>query len=139
MTTTEPSGTTRTAPAVELERKARSALRAYRVMAFVTGIMLLLLTLEMILVYLVQVGPEVQAWIRWIPFVHGWIYVGYLVTVFNLWATMRWGLGRMAALVAAGVVPVLSFVMERRADGWFAHDLPGLVGAAGRRRPAARA
>jgi len=32
---------------------------------------------------------------------------------------MRWSFGRILALIAGGVVPVLSFVMERRAQGWF--------------------
>ena len=111
----------------ERERKAGGAWRFYQVMAFITGVMLLLLVAEMVLVYLVQVGPDVTSWIAWIPFAHGWIYVVYLVSVFNLWSTMRWGLGRMAALVVAGVVPVLSFVMEHRAKSWFATDLARVV------------
>ncbi len=121
--------------AAQTERKARSAFAFYRVMAFVTGVMLLLLCLEMILVYLVGVGPQVRSWIAWIPFAHGWIYVVYLVAVFNLWQTMRWSLGRMAALVVAGVVPVLSFVLEGRARRWFDADLPAILG---RVRAAAR-
>src|SRR5450756_2542138 len=46
--------------------------------------------------------------------VHGWVYVAYLVTVFLLWTKMRWGLGRLAAMVLAGVIPFMSFVLERR-------------------------
>lgn len=121
----------------ETERKARSAFAFYRVMAFVTGVMLLLLCLEMVLVYLVGVGPQVRSWIAWIPFAHGWIYVVYLVSVFNLWQTMRWSLGRMAALVVAGVVPVLSFVLEARAKAWVEQDLPAALDRA-RTRTAAR-
>ncbi|WP_324649660.1 DUF3817 domain-containing protein [Georgenia sp. H159] len=125
--TTAAPGGPNAALRAERERKARGAWRFYQVMAFVTGVMLLLLCVEMILVYLVGVGPDVEAWIGWVPFAHGWIYVVYLISVFNLWSTMRWGLGRMAALVVAGVVPVLSFVMEHRAAAWFAADLPSVV------------
>jgi integral membrane protein len=106
--------------------KARSSFARYRVMAFVTGGMLLLLCLEMLLKYVVQVNgvdpvtgvprPVLGAWIA---YVHGWIYVIYAITVFDLWSRMRWSFGRILALIAGGVVPVLSFVMERRAKGWF--------------------
>jgi integral membrane protein len=110
------------APTRAEQRRSR-AWRFYQVMAFVTGVMLLLLVAEMVLVYAVGVGPEVEAAIRWIPFAHGWIYVVYVAAVFNLWSVMRWGLGRMAALVLAGVVPVLSFVMEHRARDWVEADV----------------
>jgi hypothetical protein len=35
--------------------------------------------------------------------------------VVNLWSTMRWRLGRLVTLAAAGVVPVMSFILERKA------------------------
>ncbi|WP_307793853.1 DUF3817 domain-containing protein [Actinotalea soli] len=94
--------------------KAEGALRRYRVMAWVTGVMLLILVVEMLIKYVLRAGPEVLQWIEWIPFAHGWIYVVYLVTVVDLWSTMRWGFGRLAAMVLGGVVPVMSFVVERR-------------------------
>lgn len=99
--------------------KATGALGRYRVMAWVTGVMLLVLVVEMLLKYVVGAPDDVMRWIEWVPFAHGWIYVVYLVTVVDLWSTMRWSFGRLAALVLAGVVPVLSFVVERRvhADG----------------------
>jgi integral membrane protein len=93
-------------------RKARGALARYRVMAIVTGVMLLLLCVELILRYVVDVS-----WIdavKWIPFAHGWIYVIYLVTVVDLWSKMRWTFGRLVAQVLAGVVPVTSFIVEKR-------------------------
>lgn len=99
--------------------KAAAALQRYRVMAWVTGTMLLILVVEMTLKYAVQPGDDVMRWIEWIPFAHGWIYVVYLVTVADLWSTMRWRFGRLAAMVLGGVVPVMSFVVEHtvHADG----------------------
>ena len=94
--------------------KAQGALSRYRVMAWVTGVMLLVLTVEIVLKYVVGVGEDVLRWIEWVPFAHGWVYVVYLVTVVDLWSTMRWGLGRLVAMVLGGVVPVMSFVVERR-------------------------
>lgn len=93
--------------------KAEGALRRYRVMALVTGVMLLVLCVELLLKYVVGVGDDVMRWVAWVPFAHGWIYVVYLVTVLDLWSTMRWRLGRLVTMVLAGVVPVMSFVVER--------------------------
>lgn len=99
--------------------KATGALGRYRVMAWVTGVMLLVLVVEMVLKYVVQAPDDVVRWLEWVPFAHGWVYVLYLVTVVDVWSTMRWSFGRLAAMILAGVVPVLSFVVERRvhADG----------------------
>ena len=115
--------------------KATGALRRYRVMAWVTGVMLLVLVAEMTIKYLLDAGPEVLRWIEWIPFAHGWIYVVYLVTVVDLWSTMRWGFGRLVAMVLGGVVPVMSFVVERRVhrDG-----LAQLAAGPPRRTPSVR-
>lgn len=115
-------------PPAIAESKARAAFRRYQVMAFVTGGFLLLLCVEMLLKYGLQVNgvsTPGDLWSArpvlgdWIAIVHGWIYVIYAATVFDLWSRMRWSFGRILALIAGGVVPVLSFVMERRAKGWF--------------------
>lgn len=88
------------------------ALTRYRVMAYVTGCFLLLLCVEMVAKYLFRDG---RPWLgNWIAIVHGWIYVVYLVTVVDLWSKLRWRLGRLVALVLAGVVPLLSFFAEHR-------------------------
>lgn len=113
-----------------LARAAR-ALQRYRVMAWVTGTMLLVLTLEMVLKYVFHAGgvaddgtpnPVIGTWVA---FAHGWIYVVYLFTVIDLWSAMRWRLGRLVTMVLAGVVPVMSFVMERRVHA----DAAAAIGA----------
>ncbi|HHW84282.1 MAG TPA: DUF3817 domain-containing protein [Actinomycetales bacterium] len=107
------------------ETKARGAFRRYAVMAFVTGAFLLLLAFEMLMKYVFRGGDSFLG--PWVAIVHGWIYVVYLITVFQLWSFMRWDFGRMALLVGAGLIPVLSFVMEPRARTWFEDELPERV------------
>jgi integral membrane protein len=93
---------------------AEGALGRYRVMAYVTGVMLLLLVVEMILVYLVGIDSDARRFIAWIPIAHGWIYVVYVLTVVDLWTKMRWRLGRLVMMVLGGVIPAMSFVVEKK-------------------------
>lgn len=98
-------------------RKARGAMARYRFMALVTGVMLLILCVEMGIKYGLGAVTDVDGimgFIAWVPFAHGWIYVVYLVTVADLWSKMRWGFGRLVTMVIAGVVPVMSFVLEKK-------------------------
>lgn len=111
-----------TSPDAQTE-KDNSAFKRYKIMAFITGGMLLLLCAEMLMKYVFKVNGDEPVLGTWIAIVHGWIYVLYVVTVFDVWSRMRWSFGRIITLIAGGVVPVLSFVMEKRAAGWFAADM----------------
>ncbi|WGP05282.1 DUF3817 domain-containing protein [Bacillus subtilis] len=99
---------------------ARNALKFYRVMAFITGTMLLILTVEMIYKYLIAADPASALNFNGfnlaaaIAICHGWCYVVYLIGCFWLNQQMRWSLGRYLILALAGVVPVMSFILERR-------------------------
>lgn len=112
------------------EARARGAFNRYRIMAFVTGAFLLLLVVEMVLKYVLQLngldadGAAAPVLGNWIAIVHGWIYVVYAVTVFQLWLLMRWSFTKLVLLILGGVIPVLSFVMEAQAKKWFEADLP---------------
>lgn len=80
----------------------------YRIAAYATGVMLLVLTVSMVLRYgfaderLVWSGP-----------VHGFLYLGYLVCTVLLGTSVRWRLGRMVLVALAGTIPLMSFVAER--------------------------
>ena len=87
------------------------ALIRYRVMAFVVGTALLLLTVVVIFQLLgvdVKVAEEVVA-----P-AHGYLYLVYLVTAADLARRAHWRLGRILLVVAAGFVPFLAFIVEHR-------------------------
>lgn len=99
---------------------ARNAVKFYRVMAIITGTMLLILTVEMIYKYLIAADSSTALVVGGfnlaaaIAICHGWCYVVYLIGCFWLNQQMRWSLGRYLVLAAAGVVPVMSFILERR-------------------------
>ena len=119
------------APKPETFPRIRSALKFYTITAYVTGVLLLLLVVEMLFKYLggveIEVGgpfgflalvPEETATAinlsTGILTVHGWFYVVYLIADYRLWSLMRWDVGRLLLLAAGGVLPFLSFIVERR-------------------------
>ena len=104
-------------PQVPAVVAARRALVLYRVMAKVTGATLLIFTLEILLKYAVGSFVDVSAvlrWVWWIPFVHGWVFLVYLVTAVSLWLKLRWPLKRLVGMALAGALPGASFAMEAR-------------------------
>ncbi|MDQ0031052.1 DUF3817 domain-containing protein [Arthrobacter bambusae] len=116
----------------------RSALKFYKVMAYLTGTMLLLLCAELVAryvfgVYLFAGGTNA---VTGQPFgfgfadaegvlggfnvsiavliVHGWMYVLYLISDFRLWSLMRWPFTKLILLALGGVVPLMSFIVEKK-------------------------
>ena len=94
-----------------LAPRLASALGRYRVMAYVVGVMLLVLVLvAMPFRYLGDV-PEVSAVVS--P-IHGFLYIVYLVTAFDLALKARFTAKGTVLVLLAGVVPFVSFWAERR-------------------------
>ena len=83
-------------------------------MAFAAGVMSLLLWfVELPVVYLLD-APELESKVKWIPFVHGYVYAFYVLTAIHFTAKARYTVGRMILFIFAGTLPVLSFIAERR-------------------------
>jgi integral membrane protein len=118
-------------PAVVPDR-LQTALKWYRVAAWITGILLILLAVEIIAKY--GFGSEVemfgaQGFFALVPndtvqafnlsqaivIAHGWFYVVYLFTCFRVWSILRWPFWRFLWLASGGLLPVLSFVIEHYA------------------------
>lgn len=85
-------------------------LTRYRVMAWVTGV--LLLVLVFVAMPLKYVGDDDRL-VSVVGVLHGWLYMAYLVVAFLLAHRLRWPLGRTVLLLLAGTVPFMSFVAER--------------------------
>jgi integral membrane protein len=108
-----------------------AALLRYRVLAWTTGVFLLLLTLHVILKY----GFDSPGLGAWVPIAHGWLYLLYVVITVDLWLRTRLDVGRTVLVVLAGTVPFCSFFAER----WVTHQVrPLLPRAVATEPPAAR-
>lgn len=90
-----------------------SVLTRYRVMAYVTGVLLIALTLGVIGKYVLDIDGA-GAFTTAVGFAHGWLYVVYLVAAFDLCSKAKWPLGKMAWVLLAGTVPTAAFFVERR-------------------------
>ena len=86
------------------------ALTRFRVMAWIVGVMLLILTVGMVAKY----GFDEPLVVEVIGPVHGFLYVVYLITVVDLAFKAKFSLIRTLLVMLAGTVPFLSFVAEHR-------------------------
>ncbi|MDL4774713.1 MULTISPECIES: DUF3817 domain-containing protein [Thermomonosporaceae] len=83
----------------------------YRVLALVVGTLLVLLVVGMVLKY----GPTDEPALAGIVApVHGLLYMVYLVISYDLWRRTGWTLGRMVLIVFGGVIPFMTFFVERK-------------------------
>jgi integral membrane protein len=89
----------------------RGALLRYRVMAYIVGVGLMIL---------VFVGVPLQVWghhpvvVEVVGQIHGIMYIIYLFAAFDLARRARFTLPQMLAMLGAGLLPTLAFIIERR-------------------------
>jgi integral membrane protein len=99
---------TQTLPSVS--PKVRGALTRYRVMAYVVGVMLLLLVL--VAMPIKYIGHE-DGPVSVIGTAHGFLYAVYLLAAFDLALRARWTAKGTVLVLLAGTIPFFSFVAER--------------------------
>lgn len=90
-----------------------SALSRFRIMAIICGVNLVLLVIYMVAKYAFDAFDQGNPFI-FIPIAHGYFYIVYILTVLQLAVQKRMSFGLILALVAAGTIPVASFVAERK-------------------------
>lgn len=106
----------------------RAAVLRYRVMAYVTGVVLMVLCFVGIPL---QVFAHDDAVVNYVGTTHGILYIIYLATAYQLSRLLKMKLGspQTVILLLAGTIPVLTFVVER----WMTRRYidPALAAAAG--------
>jgi len=89
----------------------RGALLRYRIIAYATGIGLIVLVFIGVPVRYAAHHPIVVAIVG--P-LHGFLYIAYLLATLELALRARWSLIKTVLVGAAGTIPFMSFVAERR-------------------------
>ncbi|MER6828517.1 DUF3817 domain-containing protein [Streptosporangium sp. NPDC000563] len=87
-----------------------SALKPFRILAYIVGVMLLILVTCIVLRY----GFGIEEPSKIVSPIHGFLYMLYLVATMNLGMKARWTWQYILGVMLAGTVPLLSFVFERR-------------------------
>ena len=111
--------------------RIRKTVAVYKVSSIITGTFLLLLVLMMVFRYGFGVDIELGGPFGFLTLtpkdlitgvnlstgiliLHGWLYVLYLGADFVLWRQIRWSFGKFLFIALGGIIPLLSFFLERR-------------------------
>jgi integral membrane protein len=100
----------------------KNVLTRYRVMAYTTGVLLVLLCLSMIAKYGLHMDGAAD-FTRVVAIAHGWLYVLYLVFAFDLGSKAKWPVGKQLWVLLAGTVPTAAFFVERK----ISHELESKI------------
>lgn len=87
------------------------ALLRYRILAWVTGIGLIILVFVGVPLQVFADQPSVASVVGT---AHGFLYMVYLLTVLDLAVRLRWNLVRVVAVMLAGTIPLLGLYVEHR-------------------------
>ncbi|WP_434741429.1 DUF3817 domain-containing protein [Micromonospora sp. SH-82] len=92
-----------------------AALNRYRVIAWIVGVVLIMLV---VVGMPMKYGFDNAVVVETIGPSHGFLYMVYLAAAFDLSRRADWSLKRMLAVMLAGTVPFVSFWAERRVSQW---------------------
>jgi integral membrane protein len=87
------------------------ALLRYRIMAYTVGIGLIVLVFIGIPLQYAANSPGV---VKVVGPIHGAFYIVYLLAAADLARRARFGLLQLAAMICAGFVPIVAFLVERQ-------------------------
>jgi integral membrane protein len=88
----------------------RSAALRYRVMAYITGVLIIVVCFIGIPL---QVAAHNTFIVNQIGTVHGFLYIVYVIVAYILAQKLKMRLGPTLLLLLAGTIPVMTFFVER--------------------------
>lgn len=113
-----------------LEGMKKSVFTRYRIMAYVTGVLLVALTFGMIGKYALKLDAA-EDFTQVVSIAHGWLYVVYLIFAFDLGSKLKWPVKKQLWVLLAGTVPTAAFFVERKVsrelEGKLADEAPAVA------------
>ena len=91
------------------------AMARYRIMAIWAGVMSLLLWFVQVPIHTFSHNTSLQNKLVWIALVHGYTYPIYVLTAFQYCVKSRKSFTTTIVFILAGILPIASFIAERRA------------------------
>jgi integral membrane protein len=92
-------------------KSVANRLLQYRIMAFVTGTFLAVACIALFMKDVSHVPHmEPETGLLWL--VHGWMFLLYVLATFTLGMRLRWPIPKLIIVMAAGTIPLMSFVAE---------------------------
>lgn len=88
----------------------QAAVRRYRVMAYITGVLIIVVVFAGIPL---QVAAHNTIISNDVATVHGFLYIVYVIFAYLLAQKLKMRLGPTIVLLLAGTIPVMTFVVER--------------------------
>jgi integral membrane protein len=112
------------------------AVRAYRTMAYVTGTMLVILCFVCIPLQILGHKEPVEI----VGTLHGILYIIYIVVAFAMTRAVRMKVASPGTIIvlAAGTIPVLTFVVERWVTRTYINPALGSAGIVSSEQPVLR-
>jgi integral membrane protein len=106
---------------------SRGVLLRYRVMAYVTAVLLLVLLFVAVPIQIWGGNKSPEAIVGML---HGYLYIVYLIVAFEITVKLKVPLVRMVLILLAGTVPFGAFVAERHLTRAWAASQPSELATA---------
>jgi len=103
----------------------KSALLRYRVLAYLVGVMLLVLVFVAVPLHYLRDSPGLS---QVVSPIHGFLFFVYVLVTFDLSRYTKWSLPRTLLIMISGTIPFMSFVMEHKVNAEVTAELAAQTG-----------
>ena len=117
------------------DSRLKAYVTGYRVMAYITGALIIVICFAGLPLQFAAGNDWID---KWLGTVHGYLYIGYVIIAYLLGSKLRLRPMQMIPLLLAGIVPIMTFIVERRMMRIYIAPALAATGAAPDQEPVGR-